>query len=217
MQSNLPAPAVARISRGVVVKAYGRVGLRSAIEGKAAGRSLAGEQAATLVTRLTAFRKEFPGMQTEVGVYFRHDLRRTGTPVSWRWPYAAAWLPGDRPNSAKWGALIVPCATSCPRIMTIRLPMADGGKRKVIMPNMFCDLVPVFEDVTGSGSSVTLTAEQIAGHDAVRAGDTFVSLLHAPWVRSCGTKLGYAARFGGMEEMLDGLRCQLVFDLLPSA
>jgi hypothetical protein len=215
--------------RGAEVVAYGRVGLKKAMEGRYAGGHLAGEHALRLFPRLNALRKEFDGLQVEAGLYRRRDLRRTGSPVSWSWPYAAIWLdakgapPPGAPTAPtylsrpRFGVVLVPCASACHRIMTIRLPMADGSKRKIVMPNVFNDLVAVPELPTGSGD-VTLSPEQLSPPDAVRPGDAWLLDFGNPQrVRSAGSNLGWACQYGPLEEMLDAVRCRLVFDLLPSA
>jgi hypothetical protein len=213
------------LPRGADLQPYGRMALvHEATKWCSYSSSLAPDHCKVLHTQLTRMQRDFPNSRVEFGMYERRDMRKIGSPVNWAWPYAALAIMGDSAGMdslrVEHGFLIVPCAPACSRVMQMGIPIPGGVKYRIELPNMFSDLVPVTEEVTGGGSTVTVDLKVIASREMLRRGDAFLLDLgeHSPKVRVNGTGvLGPACRFGGIDEMLDAARCRLAFAQLPMA
>jgi hypothetical protein len=219
-----------RLPRSAWCRPYARTDWLEAAQVHCTSSLLAPQHCEHLHTQLTVMATGFAGAQLEFGLYEKLGPRTRGQPLEWAWPYAAlaTWEGGEPPLSGLrsgacrmvHGFLIVPCAAACARMMLLSVPMPDGSKHRIAMPNMFSDLVPVTQPVMGKGT-ISIAATAIPDRDAVPRSDAFLLDLsgeQSPKVQARGTGvLGPAVQFGGLDEILDLARVRLTFAQLPSA
>ena len=180
--------------------------------------TLARDQAGVLHRKLTAMGKEFDG-RVEMG-FFEYSYGRGRSAHTYGWPYGAvATFEGGK---LKQGFVIVPCAFASPWISKTTITLPDR-KVQLHSPILWNPLTPTLRPVEGSRSQrVAVPLEQIADRNTVRPGDSAVLDLSAcPLLRVMAngiwSDLGSAVSYGSMDEMIDSVRCRIVFGLLPSA
>ena len=179
--------------------------------GKHWGR-LTPEHCMRLHSRFTAMRKELGELSTEFGM-----LCGPGWAFNTQWPYAAIARVVGGKIEAGW--LIVPGAISCPYYVRHSFSI-PGSRRGMTFRSLRTvdEMIPVNKPV--SGGRVTLTRNDVAREPDVRRGDAYLYDLtreHSPTVVVEGRYIGRAVQFGSLDEMIDAVRCRLVFDSLPSA
>lgn len=200
----------------------GEVRLRKEIEERCAywGKLLV-TQCSLLRRRLTAIAKETGG-EVELGIW-RH--RRWGSRDCW--PYAAIRvMDGGRLVS---GQVLIPQAIECRYFLRHKLALR-GRKPEFRRGFEFIrNLVPVMHELhapptkPGVQERVVVQPDDLPRnphHIDVRMGDCYLfdlTFAHSPVVVCDGLPLGTAVRFGGIEEMIDAVRCRIVFGMLPSA
>jgi hypothetical protein len=167
--------------------------------------------------RFSQMRKEIEGLSVEYGM-----VRGTG----WKgvlWPYAAIGII-DGPRLVS-GYMLIPGAMCCPYYVSHSLPV-PGRKRGTTYRALrtIDDMLPVIKPVTGEAgkrsATVGLTRDDVARKDDVRKGDCYLfdlTLEHSPRVSVEGRYMGRAVQFGALGEVIDTVRCRLLFAGLPSA
>ncbi len=177
-----------------------------------AGNSV--DQCMRLHRRFTEMRKNGIATRVEFGMA-RH--------YTWKmcWPYAAI-------ASADLAYLLIPGAQCCPYFITYSLPNPTGKGTGYRGLRMFEDMIPINTPVTAGPVSVRgrgegraiVNRDQIARRGDVRPGDCYLYDLtrkESPRVRCEGLAMGRAVQFGALDEIIDTVRCRLVFAGLPSA
>jgi hypothetical protein len=200
---------------------YGRVGWKKAAEkycGAYWGR-LTPEHCMRIHYRFTQMRKEIDGLSVEYGM-----IRGPNWDDKTQWPYAAVARFDDQ-GKMLTGYLLHPGAASCPYYVRHSLPV-PGKSRGTTYRSLRTveDMMPVIKPVTGEAGSrsatVTITRDDVARTGDVRKGDCYLfdlTMEHSPRVTVEGRYMGRAVQFGALDEIIDTVRCRLVFADLPSA
>jgi hypothetical protein len=176
------------------------------------GARLAAEHCSLIHTRLTAIRRETPGVRTEFGLCYAGISR---------WPYAAIERL-DSQGERLCSLLLVPCAgMSGGKTVTRRLVPFEDDLEVATMQVFDLKCCAVIPDTTSlpSGDVVYLKREDMGlSKGGVRKGDCFlIDTMHSPNVVVERMQFGVAANFGGIRDVLDTVRCRVTFAGLPSA
>jgi hypothetical protein len=169
--------------------------------------------------RFTQMRKDIDGLSVEYGM-----IRGPGWDGKTLWPYAAIAMFDDQ-GKMQTGYMLHPGAASCPYYVRHSLPV-PGKARGTTYRSLRTieDMMPTIKQVTGEAgkrsATVTLTRDDVARTGDVRKGDCYLfdlTMEHSPRVTVEGKYMGRAVQFGALDEIIDTVRCRLVFADLPSA
>ena len=197
------------------IKAFGMTTWKREVEKYAApyaGNST--DQCMRIHRRFTEMRKDGIATRVEFGMAQHYTWKM------W-WPYAAI-------ANAELSYLLIPGAQCCPYYLTWSLANPTGKGTTYRGLRMFEDMIPITVPVTaGPGSTrfwgegrAIVTRDQVARRGDVRPGDCYLYDLtkrESPRVRCEGLAMGRAVQFGALDEIIDTVRCRLVFSSLPSA
>jgi hypothetical protein len=168
-------------------------------------------------TRFTQMRREISDLDVEYGMMMGPNWKGV------MWPYAAiAMTTGVRMDA---GYLLIPGAPSCPYHVPHSLSNGAGKRGTQYRGQRTIDeMIPVVREVSGVAgqysATVHLTRDDVARASDVRPGDCYLfdlTLGHSPRVVVENKYMGRAVQFGALDEVVDIVRCRLVFADLPSA